>query len=126
MTRQEEWGMQEGVTAELFTVPKRQTTGRCKRNTRSRGEYNGFTKTAVVKLTEKKPGYVYTKAEKDAMTAYYDERLANAGASVSAGTPDGYTLLCESETRKRALDPNISCGSIECRPEKWIHQGGTR
>lgn len=100
-----------------------------KHNTRKWGGHNGFTESAVVKLIEKKKGYVYTEAEIDAMTAYYNWRLGNAGDSVSVGTPDGYLRLSDisdNAVLKQGVEPNILCGSIECRPEKWIYQGGTR
>ena len=129
MTRQDEWEIPETEKSRWAASTVSLPTGRHKRNTRSRGEYNGFTKSAVVKLTEKKRGYVYTQAEKDAMTAYFEERCANAGLSMSAGTPDH--LVYVDKLPRRAADteePNgkIPCGSIECRPEKWIYEGVTR
>ena len=119
MTRQAEWEAQEKATSEMFCKrPATQTTGRNKRNTRDRGEYNGYTKSAVVKLTEKKKGYTHSKSEVDAMIAYYEERLANMGQSVSQGTPDW--LKYDGGAVKTAhIDPHVPCGSIECRPDKW-------
>ncbi len=119
MTRQEEWEIQEAITTErLVPKPVSQPTGRHKLNTRNRGEYNGYTKIAVLKLIQKKKGYVYTKSEKEAMLAYFDERLANMGESVSRGTPDW--LIYGVTTGKTAVvEPFIPCGSIECRPHKW-------
>jgi hypothetical protein len=89
MTRQEERETHKAITAEAVSPkPISQPSGVHKLNTRNRGKYNGLTTAAVLKLLRKKKGYVYSNAEKDAMTAYYDERLANMGCSMSAGTPD--------------------------------------
>jgi len=118
MTRQEEWTIQETVTAKMIAAPVSQATGRHKRNTRDRGEYAGYTKSAVLRLIKKKRGYTYSDAEKNAMIAYFDERLANAGNSLSAGTPD-WLKYDGIALKTTAVDPFIPCGSIECRPDKW-------
>ena len=126
MTRQEEWEIQETATAEMFTARLvTQTTGRHKRNTRDRGEYNGYTKSAVLKLIqksqnaqEKKRHFTCSPSEKDALLAYYDERLANLGESASRGTPD-WLKFDSVPLKTTPVDPLIPCGSIECRPEKW-------
>lgn len=128
MTRQEEWEIQETVTADtLAPAPKpvSQATGWHKRNTRDRGEYNGYTKSAVLKLIQrsqnakkKKRHFVCSPSEGDAMSAYYDERLASSGVSMSTGTPDWLTYD-DSAVSATPVDPLIPCGSIECRPDKW-------
>ncbi len=59
-----------------------------KLNTRNRGVYNGLPTSAVVTLTKKKKGYRYTGSEIEALREYYNERLANAGCSETAGTPE--------------------------------------
>lgn len=131
MTRQEEWGIQDTVTADMFEpapATVSQATGWHKRNTRDRGEYNGYTKSAVLKLIQrsqnaqkKKRHFVCSPSERDAMSAYYDERLASAGVSMSAGTPDWLTYDGRAVARVAVtpVGPFIPCGSIECRPEKW-------
>ena len=118
MTRQEEWETQKVITEVPRPNPVSQVTGRHKRNTRDRGAYSGYTKSAVLKLIEKKKGYVHSKTEKEAMLAYFDERLANMGASVSAGTPD-WLKYDGSAVKTTTVDPLIPCGSFECRPDKW-------
>lgn len=118
MTRQEEWEIQQAITTEtLVPKPVSQPTGRHKHNTRDRGEYNGYTKSAVLKLIQKKRGYTYSKSEKDAMAAYFDERLANMGESVSRGTPD-WLKYDGIAVKTTPVDPFITCGSFECRPDK--------
>jgi hypothetical protein len=126
MTRNEEWEIQETATAEMFaTHPVSQITGRHKRNTRDRGEYNGFTKSAVLKLIQrsqnaqkKKRPFACSESEQAALQAYYDERLANLGESVSRGTPD-WLRFDSVPLKTTPVDPLIPCGSFECRPEKW-------
>jgi hypothetical protein len=126
MTRNEEWEIQETATAEMFaTHPVSQITGRHKRNTRDRGKYGGYTKSAVLNLVEraqraeeKKRHFKCSPAERAAMLAYFDERLANLGESVSRGTPD-WLRFDSVPLKTTPVDPLIPCGSFECRPEKW-------
>ncbi len=126
MTRQEEWETQETATAEMFTArPVTQTTGRHKRNTRDRGEYAGYTKSAVLKLIQKdqnaqskKRQIIWSPSEKAAMVAYYDERLANLGESVSRGTPD-WLKFDSVPLKTTPVESFVPCGSFECRPDKW-------
>ena len=126
MTRQEEWAIQEVATAEMLkAAPVIQVTGRRKRNTRDRGEYNGLTKKAVLELIQKSQNaqkknrhFTCSAQEQAALEAYYQERLANLGSSVSAGTPD-WLKFDSIRLKTGPVDPFIPCGSIECRPDKW-------
>lgn len=95
-----------------------------KLNTRDRGEYNGLSKSTVLRLIDgaqkaeaKNRHFSCSPSEKAALLAYYDERLANMGESTTRGTPDG--LICDGGIAEKttAVDPFIPCGSIECRQD---------
>jgi len=113
MTRQQKTDNAKTLAAALSRI-----TGRHKRNTRDRGEYNGYEKSAVLKLIQKKKGYTYSESEKAAMVAYFDERLANMGESVSRGTPDWLIYDGGIAAKTTAIEPFMPCGSTECHPDK--------
>ena len=125
MTRQEEWAIHEATITQWFAEAVSRITGRHKRNTRDRGEYKGYTKSAVLKLIQrsqnaqkKKRHFTCSPSEEKALLAYYDERWANLGQSVSRGTPDWLKFDNAPLTTSR-VEPFVPCGSIECRPDKW-------
>jgi len=127
MTRQEEWETQKTDNAEtLAAAPLSRITGRHKLNTRNRGEYEGYTKSAVLKLIQKsqnaqkkKRHFTCSPSEKDALLAYYDERLASLGASASRGTPD-WLKFDSVPLKTTPVDPHIQCGSVECQRAHWF------
>jgi hypothetical protein len=126
MTRHEEWATQETEAETFAAASLSQITGRHKRNTRDRGKYNGYSKSAVIKLIqvsqnaqERKRHFTCSPSEKAALFAYCEELLANAGLSVSQATPDCLKYDGGIAAKTTAVDPFIECGSIECRPDKW-------
>jgi hypothetical protein len=43
---------------------------------------------------------------------------------VRAGEAENFATLVRLTQLKNAGQPNIRCGSIECRPEKWVFYAG--
>ena len=150
-TRQEEWDVIASCLSGWFRAPDAlpEPTGVHKRNTKP-FEYPGCTLAEAVKLSDRevrrraqrRPTQL-TPDEYKLLKAYWKWKLSNAGESEERGKSDylsyGYggiaaadpevlieQIITDSATPLNVLvsRPVIRCGSIECRPEKWVFTRG--